>query len=84
MPLTVLKISKIIEGQTEVVGEFPNEAEAQRFVDAAKMQAETDGTGADQEYMIEVPPPKIMPSFGALTFKKNTRQENLFFTIIPL
>lgn len=56
-PLTVLKISKIIEGQTEVLGEFPNKAMARQFLEAAKAKAELDGTSEDQEFIIEMPPP---------------------------
>lgn len=58
-PITVLKISKIIDGQTDVVGEFSTEEEAQTFVEAAMLAAENDGTVEDHEYIIEMPPQKL-------------------------
>ena len=58
-PISVLRISNLIKNRIDVLGEFSSEEEAQRFVEAAKSEAEGDGTVNDYEYTIEMPPPKL-------------------------
>lgn len=59
MPYTVLKISKIITDQVEVAGEFPDEKEARKFVEAELVDAEINGTRQDHDYLVEAPPTMI-------------------------
>ena len=51
MPFTVLKISKTSD-ETEVVGEFGTEAEANAFV----LGIRTEDLDSENEYLVEAPP----------------------------
>ncbi len=55
MPFTVLKVPKTVDGNTEVVGEFPEEADAHKFV----VESFINGLNEEHEFMVEVPPSKI-------------------------
>jgi hypothetical protein len=52
MPFTVLKISKAVENQVEVVGEFPNEDDANDFAEGAH----SNDLGSEYDYIVERPP----------------------------
>ena len=56
MPYTVLKISRIVEDRIEVAGEFPDEEEARKFIEAKQSEARQNGVGEDYEYLVEAPP----------------------------
>ena len=52
MPYTVLKITNAVESEIEVVGEFPNEAEANDFAESAH----SGDLGGEYDYLVERPP----------------------------
>jgi len=54
MPFTVLKTHKTEKGNVEVAGEFPDEDQAQQFIDAEQLKA--DGEDHPYEYALEAPP----------------------------
>ena len=51
-PYTVLKVPKLGEGQTDVLGEFEVEAEAHRFIEGLG----PDDRSEDHDYIVESPP----------------------------
>lgn len=55
MPFSVLKVSKLIEQEAEVLGEFPSQEEADSFVEGVR----TSDDSGDHEYTIEVPPSQV-------------------------
>ena len=56
MPYTVLKISKILDNQTEVAGEFADESEAHNYIQDSQL----DDLNDEHEYQIEVPPSQAL------------------------
>jgi hypothetical protein len=49
MPYSILKVSKTVDGEVEVVGEFPNGDEAHTFAQDAQANDNTN----EYEYLIE-------------------------------
>jgi hypothetical protein len=66
MPFTVLKKSNIQEDRIEVAGEFVDDQEARKFVEAELVEAELHGLGEDHEYLIEAPP-TMLPALALVS-----------------
>jgi hypothetical protein len=52
VPFTVLKVSKIVDNQVDVIAEFPTEGEATKFV----QDSQDNDPSTDHEYRLETPP----------------------------
>jgi hypothetical protein len=50
MPFTIIRVSRAAGGETEVIGEFADEAQAEAFAEDAR------ACDSESDYLVEAPP----------------------------